>query len=185
MRPCKGLCPGEMPAAPARPATVRFPTHDHRDAVCQVGPSGGPRWGPHDASPPAPHPQPHPQESQPLTCPQGPSLRIPAALATALTAGGGGAGPLARGSWAPLLHRPWLVGSFCCSRDRQAFPAQAPEPEKWPLPNTHTEDGPSQLLTAPRGTAESWELGGSASYDGLVPRVHPKGGRVLPHFLPA
>ena len=136
-------------------------------------------------SPPAPHPQPHPQESQPLTCPQGPSLRIPAALATALTAGGGGAGPPARGSWAPLLHRPWLVGSFCCSRDRQAFPAQAPEPEKWPLPNTHTEDGPSQLLTAPRGTAESWELGGSASYDGLVPRVHPKGGRVLPHFLPA
>lgn len=45
------------------------------------------------------------------SCPRGPSLRIPAALATALTAGGG-AGLPARGSWAPLLHRPWLVGSF-------------------------------------------------------------------------
>lgn len=70
-----------------------------------------------------------PWESQPLTCPQGPSLLlsvVPLAGAT-----GGRAGLPACGSWALLLCRPPCVRSFCCRRDKKAFLALA-DPEELP-----------------------------------------------------
>ena len=99
--------------------------------------------------PPLPFPaqlrgRPHSPQSQPLTCPHGPSLLFPVTLLPA-GATGGRAGLPTWGFGAFLLCRSWFVSSVCNRRDRKVFLALAPGPEE------PTQIGPHRTdLSAPQ-----------------------------------
>lgn len=127
--------------------------------------------------------RPHAQESQPLTCPCSPSLRFSVALPSAGAAGGRTALP-AWGSRAFLLRRPRCVCSFCSKRDREAFPALAPDPGERPRSGAHRGTGLSSPQI-PRGQPSHGNLNWSPPAPArFIPEVLPGEGRERERVLP-